>query len=58
MPNLSSEAIEKLNLAQPENIQQALMISGINLDDIIAIKLYLAKLKAAEKVADSINDQL
>lgn len=58
VPNLSSEAIEKLNLAQPENIQQALMISGINLDDIIAIKLYLAKLKAAEKVADSINDQL
>lgn len=58
VPNLSSEAIEKLNLVQPENIQQAMMISGINLDDIIAIKLYLTKLKAAQKVADSIDDQI
>lgn len=48
--NLSHEAIEKLNRSQPQTIQQALMISGININDILAIKAHLDKQNFFKKV--------
>ncbi|MCF0218021.1 MAG: tRNA uridine-5-carboxymethylaminomethyl(34) synthesis enzyme MnmG [Malacoplasma sp.] len=44
VPNISLEAIEKLNLIKPLTLGQASRISGINLVDLINIKIYLNKL--------------
>ncbi|MGL4948484.1 MAG: tRNA uridine-5-carboxymethylaminomethyl(34) synthesis enzyme MnmG [Mycoplasma sp.] len=43
VPNLSLEAIDKLNKTKPEDLDQATRISGINISDILTIKLYLDK---------------
>ncbi|MGL4951648.1 MAG: tRNA uridine-5-carboxymethylaminomethyl(34) synthesis enzyme MnmG, partial [Mycoplasma sp.] len=43
IPNLSLEAIDKLNKTKPDDLEQASRISGINVSDIITIKLYLDK---------------
>ena len=43
--NLSLEAIEKLNKIKPLDLDQASRISGINMTDILAIKLYIEKSK-------------
>lgn len=49
--NLSNEAVEKLNRSQPQTIQQALMISGININDILVIKAHLDKQNFFKKVS-------
>lgn len=41
IPNLSLEAIDKLNKIKPLTISQASRISGINIEDILKIKYYL-----------------
>ena len=41
VPNLSLEAIDKLNKIKPLTLSQAGRISGINLEDIVKIKYYL-----------------
>lgn len=41
VPNISLEAIHKLNLIKPITLGQASRISGINLSDLINIKLYI-----------------
>ena len=41
VPNLSLEAIDKLNKIRPLTLSQAGRISGINLEDIVKIKYYL-----------------
>lgn len=43
IPNISLEAIEKLNLVKPISLDQASRISGINLNDLINIKHYIEK---------------
>lgn len=43
--NLSLEAIDKLNKTKPETLDQASRISGINIADLITIKVYLEKRK-------------
>lgn len=43
VPNLSLEAIDKLNTVHPEDLDQATRISGITIADILTIKLYLDK---------------
>ncbi len=43
--NLSLEAIDKLNKHQPDDLDQASKISGINIADIINLKLYIDKRK-------------
>lgn len=43
IPNLSLEAIDKLNKIKPHDLDQASRISGINTSDIINIKYYLEK---------------
>ncbi len=43
IPNLSLEAIDKLNKIKPYDLDQASRISGINSSDIINIKYYLDK---------------
>ncbi|WP_391591671.1 tRNA-5-carboxymethylaminomethyl-2- thiouridine(34) synthesis protein MnmG [[Mycoplasma] cavipharyngis] len=48
IPNLAAEAVEKLNRAQPLTVQAAMKIAGINLNDIIHIKVYLEKQKMIE----------
>lgn len=45
VPNLSLEAIDKLNKVLPLNLGQASRISGINMNDLVAIKYYLDNLK-------------
>ncbi|MDE6894256.1 MAG: tRNA uridine-5-carboxymethylaminomethyl(34) synthesis enzyme MnmG, partial [Malacoplasma sp.] len=45
VPNISLEAQEKLNKIKPLTLGQASRISGINLVDLINIKLYLENLK-------------
>lgn len=44
VPNLSLEAIDKLNKIKPLTLSQAGRISGITIEDIIKIKYYLEKL--------------
>ena len=44
VPNLSLEAIDKLNKIKPLNLAQAKRISGINLIDIAIIKNYITNL--------------
>ena len=39
--NLSLEAREKLNNINPINLGQALRISGVNLNDIMKVQIYL-----------------
>lgn len=41
--NLSLEAIDKLNKYKPDDLDQASRISGINISDIITLKLYIDK---------------
>lgn len=41
VPNLTLEAIDKLNKIMPQNLEQASRISGINLVDIAIIKNYV-----------------
>ena len=41
VPNISLEAIDKLNRVKPDTLDQASRISGINLVDIIKLKFYL-----------------
>lgn len=41
VPNLSLEAIDKLNKVKPDDLDQATRISGINVADILTIKFYL-----------------
>ena len=41
IPNISLEAIDKLNKIKPLSLGQASRISGINLPDLINIKMYL-----------------
>ncbi len=43
IPNLSLEAIDKLNKIKPISLDQASRISGINLNDLMNIKLYIEK---------------
>lgn len=43
IPNLSLEAIDKLNKIKPHDLDQASRISGINTSDIINIKYFLDK---------------
>lgn len=43
IPNLSLEAIDKLNRIRPHDLDQASRISGINISDIINIKFYFDK---------------
>lgn len=43
VPNLSLEAIDKLNKVKPDDLDQASRISGINISDIITIKVFLDK---------------
>ena len=43
IPNLSLEAIDKLNKIKPHDLDQASRISGINITDIINIKFYFDK---------------
>ncbi len=45
VPNLSLEARDKLNKVKPDDLDQASRISGINISDIITIKVYLDKNK-------------
>lgn len=44
VPNLSLEAIDKLNKIKPLTLSQAGRISGISIEDIIKIKYYIEKL--------------
>jgi tRNA uridine 5-carboxymethylaminomethyl modification enzyme len=41
--NLSLEAIDKLNKNHPTNMAQASQISGVTINDLLAIKIYLEK---------------
>lgn len=43
IPNLSLEAIDKLNKIKPHDLDQATRISGINMSDILSIKLFFDK---------------
>ncbi len=43
VPNISLEARDKLNKVMPMTLDQASRISGINLNDLMNIKLYLEK---------------
>lgn len=43
IPNLASEAIQKLNIVKPINIAQASRISGVNPADIAILVVYLKK---------------
>lgn len=43
IPNLSLEAIDKLNKIKPMNLDQASRISGVNLNDLMNIKIFLEK---------------
>ncbi len=45
VPNITLEAIDKLNKIKPINLDQASRISGINLTDIARIKYYLDVIK-------------
>ncbi len=45
VPNLSLEAIDKLNIIKPYDLDQATRISGINLTDIFNIKFFIDKYK-------------
>ena len=47
--NLSSEATEKLNSINPVNLGQALRISGVNLNDIMKVQIYLKGIKNERK---------
>lgn len=49
VPNITLEAIDKLNKIKPINLDQASRISGINLTDIARIKYYLDVIKNKEK---------
>jgi len=49
VPNLSLEAIDKLNKIKPYDLDQATRISGINLTDIFNIKFFLDKLNIKNK---------
>lgn len=43
VPNISLEAIDKLNKVKPMNLDQASRISGVNLNDLMNIKIYIEK---------------
>lgn len=45
IPNISLEAIDKLNRVKPLSLDQASRISGINLPDLLNIKLYIENKK-------------
>lgn len=45
VPNISLEAIDKLNKTRPMSLDQASRISGINLPDLINIKMYVENKK-------------
>lgn len=45
IPNISLEAMEKLNKVMPINLDQASRISGINFSDLINIKMFVEKNK-------------
>ena len=45
IPNISLEAIDKLNKIKPLSLDQASRISGINLPDLLNIKLFMEKCK-------------
>ncbi|MEG1150858.1 MAG: tRNA uridine-5-carboxymethylaminomethyl(34) synthesis enzyme MnmG [Malacoplasma sp.] len=45
VPNISLEAVDKLNIVKPLSLDQASRISGINLNDLINIKFYIEKNK-------------
>lgn len=44
VPNISLEAIDKLNKVKPISLDQASRISGINLSDLLNIKMYIENL--------------
>ncbi len=46
VPGLSSEAIEKLSFVRPQNLGQAMRISGITPADISVLSVYLSKNKS------------
>ncbi|WP_250328772.1 tRNA uridine-5-carboxymethylaminomethyl(34) synthesis enzyme MnmG [Mycoplasma sp. SG1] len=50
VPNISNEAKEKLNRIRPISLDQASRISGINLNDILILKIYI------QKINDKINN--
>ena len=43
IPNLASEARQKLELIRPKSLGQALRISGVNPSDISILMIYLKK---------------
>ena len=45
VPNLSKEAVQKLNKIKPLNLGQASRISGINFNDLVTIKRFLEKIR-------------
>lgn len=45
VPNISLEAIDKLNKIKPLSLDQASRISGVNLPDLLNIKLYIENKK-------------
>ena len=49
VPNLASEARQKLNLVKPISIGQASRISGVNPSDIAILSVYLKKEKKNER---------
>ncbi|MDQ0513943.1 tRNA uridine 5-carboxymethylaminomethyl modification enzyme [Mycoplasmoides fastidiosum] len=53
IPNLAAEAVQKLNAAKPLTVQSALRISGVNVNDIMWIKVYLEKQKIVEQRLDA-----
>ena len=46
---LSKEAVEKLSLIMPENIGQAMRISGVTISDITVLSIYLTKNKRVSR---------
>lgn len=49
VPNLSNEAVDKLNCIKPINLDQASRISGINFPDLVAVKNYINNSKQNDK---------
>lgn len=49
VPNLSNEAVDKLNSIKPINLDQASRISGINFPDLVAVKNYINNSKQNDK---------
>lgn len=51
IPNISLEAIDKLNLVRPMSLDQASRISGINFNDLINIKHYIDKKNKMKEIS-------